>query len=354
MGRKIKLSENIGLQLKEFRTKYKVKGKDIAELLGKSPAYVSKLEKGQIQQIEKDELVKITNYITQSNEGYYLFCEKIAEAADVKELDHDIWLMNFDLVDRKLPVPIELVKEIKQRMMELDITSEALATYINQNEDLTFDFLLEHRIDPNAVEKNVWMPYQEADSVEHPHSIIFLEVKGERIQSLIDGKIKKCEYMFPYAIMYHLLKWKYKKQGKALDDSLRDSCKIKAEEILLNYKFYSLSVQARCSEQSSSEEEYEKILNEFDINNMEYISAILSEISFLSKYDVSYTNEKLKSIVENMEKCDSSFVLAYMSLSLIGIKDLQTSIKKNFLQDVVNLIKEYSIMADTGENIERY
>ena len=55
-----------------------------------------------------------------------------------------------------------------------------------------------------------------------------------------------------------------------------------------------------------------------------------------------------------MEKCDSSFVLAYMSLSLIGIKDLQTSIKKNFLQDVVNLIKEYSIMADTGENIERY
>ena len=250
MGRKIKLSENIGLQLKEFRTKYKVKGKDIAELLGKSPAYVSKLEKGQIQQIEKDELVKITNYITQSNEGYYLFCEKIAETADAKELDHDIWLMNFDLVDRKLPVPIELVKEIKQRMMELDITSEALATYINQNEDLTFDFLLEHRIDPNAVEKNVWMPYQEADSVEHPHSIIFLEVKGERIQSLIDGKIKKCEYMFPYAIMYHLLKWKYKKQGKALDDSLRDSCKIKAEEILLNYKFYSLSVQARCSEQS--------------------------------------------------------------------------------------------------------
>ena len=71
MGRKIKLSENIGLQLKEFRTKYKVKGKDIAELLGKSPAYVSKLEKGQIQQIEKDELVKITNYITFDNSYSY-------------------------------------------------------------------------------------------------------------------------------------------------------------------------------------------------------------------------------------------------------------------------------------------
>ncbi len=354
MGRKIKLSESIGLQLKEFRTKYKVKGKDIAELLGKSPAYISKLEKGQIQQIEKGELVKITNYITQSDDGYYLFCEKIAEKADAKELDHDIWLLNFDLVDRKLPISSELVEEIRRRMKELEISPEELATYINQNEDLSLEFLLEHKIDPNLVEKNVWVPYQEADSIEHPHSLIFLEVESKKIEAFINGKVKKCEYIFPYAIVYHLLKWEHKKQGEILDDALSNSCKAEAEEILLKHKFYSLSVQARCSEQSSSEEEYIKILNDFDINNMEYISAILEEISFLSKYDVSYTNEKLKSIVENMENCDSSFVLAYMSLSLVGIKDLQTSIKRKFLQDVVELIKEYSNMAETGENIERY
>lgn len=354
MGRKIKLSESIGLQLKEFRTKYQVKGKDVAELLGKSPAYISKLEKGQIQQIEKEELVKITNYITQSDDGYYLFCEKIAEKADAKELDHDIWLLNFDLVDRKIPVTNELVEEVKQRMIALGISSEELATYINQNEDLNFEFLLEHKIDPNLIEKNIWVPYQEADSIEHPHTLIFLEVESEKIEAFIQGKIKKCEYIFPYAIMYHLLKWVYKKQGTILDDALCDSCKIEAEDILLKHKFYSLSVQARCSAQSSSEEEYIKLLNEFDIDNMEYISAILAEISFLSKYDVSYTNEKLKSIVENMKECHSSFVLAYMSLSLVGIKDLQTSIKKKFLQDVVELIKEYSHMTETGENIERY
>ena len=354
MSRKIKFSESIGLQLKEFRTKYKVKGKDVAELLGKSSAYITKLEKGEIQQIEKDELVKITNYITQSDDGYYLFCEKIAEKADVKELEHDIWLLNFDLVDRKIPVTSELVEEIKRRMIELNVSSEELAGYINQNEDLSFEFLLEHKIDPNLAEKNVWMPYQEADSIENPHTLIFLEVESEKIEAFTDGKIKKCEYIFPFAIMYHLLKWEHKNQGEVLDETLCDSCKVEAEEILLRHKFYSLSVQARCSLQSNSEEEYFKILNDFDIDNMKYISTILAEISFLSQYDVSYTNEKLKSIVDNMEKCDSSFVLAYMSLPLIGIKDLQTSIKKNFLQDVGELIKEYSNMTETGENIERY
>lgn len=82
-----------------------------------------------------------------------MFCEKIAEKADAKELDHDIWLLNFDLVDRKLPVSSELVEEIRRRMKELEISPEELATYINQNEDLSLEFLLEHKIDPNLVEK---------------------------------------------------------------------------------------------------------------------------------------------------------------------------------------------------------
>lgn len=354
MGRKIKLSEALGLQLKEFRTKYKVRSKDIAELLGKSPAYITKLEKGQIQQVEKEEFVKITNYIAKSEDGYCIFCEIIAEKADVKELKHDILLLNFDLVDRKIPVTNELVEEIKQRMIDLEISSEELAAYINQNEDLSFEFLHEHKIDPNSTEKNVWVSYPEADSIEHPHALIFLEVESEKIQALISGKIKKCEYIFPFAIMYHLLKREYKEQGVILDEAFCDSCKTEAEDILLKNKFYSLSVQARCSAQSSSKEEYMSLLNEFDINKIEYISNILAEINYLAQYDVSYTNEKLKSIVENMKECDSSFVLAYMSLSLTGIKDLQTSIKKKFLQDVVELIKKYSNMAETGENIERY
>lgn len=354
MARKIKLSESIGLQLKEFRTTYQVKSKDIADMLGKSPAYITKLEKGQIQHIEKSELVKLTNFITQSDDGYYMFCEKIAEKADAKALDHDIWLLNFDLVDRMLPVNKEMVNEINQRMKKVEITSEELASYINQNEDLSLEFLLEHKIDPSQIEKNVWLPYKEADSLECPHTFIFLEVKKERIQSFIEGNIQKCEYIFPFAIMYHLLKLWHKKQGEVLDDKLSDACKIEAEEILLQYKFYSLSVQARCSEQSSSEEEYIKLLSEFDIDNMEYISIILNQISFLSKYDISYTNEKLKYIVKNMEECDPSFVLAYMSISLVAIKDLQTSIKRKFLQHVAQLIKEYSEMEEKGQNIERY
>lgn len=354
MVNKIKLSESIGLQLKEFRTQYKVKSKEIAELLGKSPAYISKLEKGQIQQIDKKELVKISNYITKSKEGYNLFCEKIAKRADQEELDNNLWLLNFDLLERKIPVTKDVVHIIKDKMEKLNYTADQLSEYINKNEDLSIEFLEEHAINPDLVEKNVWVEFREADSIEYPHGLIFLNYPGDRIQRFIDGKILKCEYMFPYAMLYHLRKEAHKQSGDTYDDKLIANCKEEAESLLLQNKFYSLSIKTKMSTQIKSTEEYSKILSEFDMENMKYISQLLQSISFLSQYDVEYTNQKLEKIVDNFEKNDQSFVLAFMSLSLAEIGELHSSYKREFLNKVEELIGEYANKGKTEKEIEKY
>lgn len=354
MVTKIRLSDSLGLQLKEFRMQHQVKAKDIADFIGKSPAYVSKLEKGQIKQISKKELVKITNFITSSDDGYYLFCEKIASIANPKEFERDTLLLNFDLIERKLPISNEVINELRERMEVLNISSQDLAKHINLNEDLGSDFLLEHKIDINAIEKNIWIPYQEADFTETSRNFILLEYNPERIEKFINGKIQKCEYMFPFAMLYHLLKTSYKIKGKILDENLIKSCQEEAEQILLKHKFYSLSVQSRFGAQSNTKEEYKKLLSNFDVDNMEYISQILNGIHFLSSYDVEYTNKKLKAIVDNFKECDPSFSLAFMATPLLGIKKLQTSFKKEFLNEVLKLVEKYSELANTNENVEKY
>lgn len=351
---KIKLSESIGLQLKEFRTQYKVKSKEIAELLGKSPAYISKLEKGQIQQIDKKELVKISNYISKSQDGYNLFCEKIAKQANQEELDNNLWLLNFDLLERKIPVTEDVVHIIRDKMDELNFTAEQLSEYVNKNEDLSTEFLEEHAIDLDLVEKNVWIQYREADSIEYPHGLIFLNYSVDRIQRFIEGKILKCEYMFPYAMLYHLRKEAYKRRGDEYDDKLIANCKEDAEGLLLQNKFYSLSIKLKMGAQIKSTEEYSKILSEFDMENMKYISQLLQNISFLSQYDVEYTNQKLEKIVNNFEKNDPSFVLAFMSLSLVGIEELHSSYKREFLNKVEELIEEYANKGTIEKEIEKY
>lgn len=43
-----------------------------------------------------------------------------------------------------------------------------------------------------------------------------------------------------------------------------------------------------------------------------------------------------------------------MSISLVGMKELQPSLKKEFLSEVTAIIQKYSDMANGSENIEKY
>lgn len=53
MGRKIKLSESIGLQLKEFRTKYKVKVKILLSCWGKARHIFQNLRKVKFSKLKR-------------------------------------------------------------------------------------------------------------------------------------------------------------------------------------------------------------------------------------------------------------------------------------------------------------
>jgi len=147
---------------------------------------------------------------------------------------------------------------------------------------------------------------------------------------------------------------KYKKEGKEYNDTLIEECSIEAEQILLNYKFYSLTVKHRLLAQSETIDEYNNLLNESDINNAKYVMDIIEVIKFLSEYDVEYTNKKLKIIAENLKNNDTTFAFAYMALSLRGLNDLQTGLKKKFLEEIKALIDKYSNLTETVDNMEKY
>ena len=113
--KKLHIDEEFGLQLKDFRNQYQVKAKDVAVHMEKSAAYISKLEKGEIHQINKDEFVKMVNYISSSDKGYQLFCERIIGTLEVEKLEQSTLASNFDWIDRALPIPEEYSAYIKTK-----------------------------------------------------------------------------------------------------------------------------------------------------------------------------------------------------------------------------------------------
>lgn len=345
------IDEEFGLQLKDFRNQYQIKAKDVAAYMGKSAAYISKLEKGEIHQIDKDEFVKMVNYISSSENGYQLFCERIIGTMNPNALERSTIANNFDWIDRILPIPEEYSNYIKKKIIENNISFEELADYINQNDDLDNKFLQEHKIDLVSAEKNIWMPYYEADSNTMRRNYIVVKISVEEIEDIVERRVNKTTYLYLYIILYHIYKLTELNKHLVLEESARTNIKRKTNNKLNELKIYTLSDKATAISQANNETELKTVLNSFDLKNQKLMTELISGIYYLSEQDVEYTNSKLEGVIANLKK-DPSFSLAYMALPLDKIFALQPKVKRDFLDGVNDLI-EKSVNVVKGE-LEKY
>lgn len=352
MNRTIKINTENAAKLKDFRIKHRVKSKDLALFIGKSPAYISKLEHGDIQHLSKDVLIKITNYISGDENGYTEFCQSVIESKDPDTSEKDIFLLNFDTTERQIPIPEILSYYIQEQMHNLNITSNQLIDYVNENEDIKDDYS-RFKISIKDIETNTWYEYIEADSNERFHIFIVLHFEKEKLDALLNHELKKCEYLFPYALTYHLLKISKGYRGKLLTESEIRSTQAEAEEILWKMKFYTMMLQMRKLQDYQSIEEFENSLSSFDHNNRQLLQELIGALSYLSSYDIEYTNKKLNTIVENIKDVGESFSLAFMALSLKHLKELNPHMKKQFLSDIEKYINTYTA-ADNVTPYEKY
>lgn len=332
---KIVITEEMAQKLKEFRINYNIKAKDVAEHINKTAAYYSKLENAAIKTIEYSTFVKVLNFITNTDTGYPTFMESISENLSDEELKENIAFMNFDRVERNIPVPDSLIDYINNKIVDLHITSNDLVEYINQNEDLNDLFTEEFNLDDKEIKPNRW--YSSRDFINKEtdvKSFIVINLDITKLESLLSKNSTKSNWITLCSVMYHLLKLEHKDQ--VVDIA---ALQIEANDILVKHKFYSLTDKSKFAKQSKSKEEYDNLLNDFDKNNMIYVSKILSAIKFISDYDIKYANKLLEKISINID-VDPSFTLRFMAAEVSKLSDLSITAKKGFLNRVDKLIEE--------------
>lgn len=337
---KMNMTEELGLKLKELRLKNNVKSKDVAEHIGKTAAYYSKLEKAQIQTIDEVMLKLIVNFITSSEFGYNEFVEEVSAELSSEKLATDFWLMNFDFTERIIPVPKSLIDEIKNLMSILQVSSESIVDYVNENEDLDDSIFISHGYVKSELVPNKWYPYDDfEDGTVKSAALILINIKHSEFAALLDGTRDTSNWLMLYSILYHLLKLQQKLSENLNYD--KELLKKDAENILVKHKFYSIAIRIRLNEQADSQEEYTNLLSDFDKENLKYVNKILSAISFISDYDVKYANELLKTISGNLS-ANPSFALRFMATNLAGISDLPTKVKQHYLNKVKELTESTS------------
>lgn len=346
---KVSVTKELAEKIKELRLINKVKAIDVAEHISKSSAYISRLENGDIKTVDYDELLKIFYFISKDENELEKFIDKLTLELDYDELDEQIWFMNFDTVERKIPVPSGLIDYINKKMIELDISIPQLVEYINKNEEIK-DMISKHNLDLSKYKNNLWYPYEFND--EKTKAFIIMKLDETSVANVLEKKNDISNYVTILSIVYNLLRLE-QELITPLNEEVNNAIKKEVSSILKSYKFYTTKEKNMLIQAAVTQKELDSQLNEFDIKNRKIVNELIDHIRFLSDWNVKYTNEKLNSVNENF-KWDSSFTLSIASLPYHKLNDISKSLRSNFLKDVVNLIEEYKNKPETEKTIEAY
>lgn len=345
---KVYVTQELAETIKSIRLQNKILSKDLAKFIDKSPAYVTRLEKGEIQTIDIDELNKIFNYIVGDDTSFDETIQKIYSVLKYnysdEEIENQIWFSNYDTIKRKIPIPAALIDEINARLGVLNISRVYLKKRINANESLS-----KAEIDNADIPFNQW--YSPENKPKGAQSIK-IYITDDILNGILDKTIDVTKYIYMLAISYYLIKIEKFKDVINVDDE-ENSIMSEAIELLSKHKFYSLTAKSKALDAAVSHEEQLELLNSFDKKNYELVNLILRKIRLISDDDIKTTNKYLEIFYKNLD-WDLGFTLKIISLEFYRMENKGYSIKKELVDKIEKLVNEYIEISGEKILIEKY
>ena len=334
--------------LRSMRQQNKIQAKNLAMHIGKSPAYISKLENGGIQSIDTGELYEILRYISQENRTSELV-EQIYKTLTVKysnkEIEEQIWFTNYDTVECRLPVPEALRVDLNNRISSLGISRNYLISRINANETLSCEVI-----------SDISIPYNQWFSTKrkgHNSQSIKISLSEKQLDDILD-KIDYVEsYVFVFSVLFYLIKIEKYQDTILLSDEQNGDLMKATTQILNSYKFLSIAEKNSLIAEKKNEKEVISLLSSFDEANIEIMNDILNGFNFATQHNIKSANEQLKNFSNNMH-WDLGFMLKLISLEFNSLQDTSFSNKKNLLLEIQALITKYQNIPEEQNMIEEY
>lgn len=322
----VPLNSEIGMALKNFRIQHNVTAKSIITEFKKSSSYMTKLENGDIKKIDSKFLIKLCNFITQSDTGLEFFLEVLSVRYLDMSGESQVIANNIDRLLIEHTIPQELIEEIISYMKEHNISISQLADKINDNTEIKeLDGYSDMPI-------NVFFLH---NATVINDICIKLSVPEEYLEDLLFyNKHITVHSVIMEAILYSLYRI-----GSS-DNNNNMKSRFDAIERLNFYNITSI-ISPQVNEQidiSGIKDHLMKIFNANAYENYEKVCDVLKDIVLSTK---NYGTNRIKQMAENMSS-DPSFSFAFMSTDLTPLKGQSKGTKQAFLNDLNRLIDSYS------------
>ena len=342
------VTQELADMLRSIRLQNKIQSKVLAEHIGKSPAYISKLENGNIQTIDTHELHSILQFIS-SDSSPDDIAEKIYASLKFKytkkEIEEQLWFTNFDTVERQIPIPESLVDDINAHMELYNITREQLLRRINANEALT-----EEENNDDSISCNQW--YHQ-DRVGGRDRSIKIRISSAQLDAILDKKVDVSSYVFVLSIIFYAFKVEQFGDRVIISDEEYRDLMTNATNALNQHKFFSIAERDALLFEKETQDEIFELLSSFDRDNIEIVNDILSGFKFATEYNIKDTNVQLNNFRENM-RWDLGFMIKLISLDYKALEKTSVSNKRNLIAAIEKLITDYSQMPENMNKIETY
>ena len=342
------IDSSFGETIKTARVQNNIPAKVLAEHINKSPAYITKLEHGDIKSIDIDTFNSILSCIFGNAKDQNEIVNKLYESLNIKytntEIEKALWFQNFSTVSCRIPISKELIEYINGLINSNDISREYLLLRINSNESLS-----DEEKQDKSIEENQWY----IDKSDNKSQCIKLNLKESYFNSILDCKKNKAPYVYILSILYYINK--IIKYNETIKISTDENKKLMHETIdtLNQFKFYSITEKEKALYNNKTNDDISNILNSFDIENKELINHIISALQIYSDIDVKQINEYLIEY-NNTINWDLGFAVRILGLPFSKMDKVSFSSKKKLLNEIEQLIDKYSSTDDLIDKIEVY
>lgn len=350
---KFEVTPELANMIKSARVQNDITAKAVAEHIGKSQSYLSRLENASIKTIEEGILTSIFRFIYQKK-GDSLsldsILEKIYSTIEVQytdeEINQQLWWDTYDTVLRRIPVPGELINYILSVIDQNNINISELCRRINANE----------AIYPRVKNEDSF-PFNEwcAFTKNHKKEMLFIKLKIEEddIRKVLDRKETSTSYMTMKAILYYLNKMIMYGDSVEVGEEADDILNTTARNCLNEFRFFSISEKYRLKKIATSIEEEERLISSFDRENQQLINRVLEVYKLYTDMDIALSNKMLMKYIENLE-WDMGFMMAVLGTNFNELKDTSFSMKKRLLGEIRKLVNEYKELPDEERKLNRY
>lgn len=340
--------------VKSTRVSHNVAAKSVAEHIGKSQAFVSKLENGGLKSIDRDQLIDIFEFILGSeaafqeflNETLFPIFSSLTLRHKKSEIEGQLWYTNFDTVLREIPIPESLIKSINQILADKSIPLSTLCDRINGNE------MIDKKVyDVDSLPSNIWLC--DSENGEIKSIIIKLSVNESLIKDILFNGKKSINYITMFAIVFYMFLIEEYGDNSELSNELYQSNWKKSTDFLNQFQFYSLEQKRYLESKAQTEAELKALISEFDENNRETINEILQFFKLFSEYDMLKTTERLSQFKENLT-WDGGFMLRLISLDFTTLEDSTIDQRKSILSEITEIIQKNKSESSNTPNVEFY